>query len=381
MTKKLILNQVTSRANIATLQRAAGQSLIIGFDGTAMYPQLSSLLACVQPAGIILFARNIVSPLQTYELLQSCRRILKIPPFLCVDLEGGLVDRLKKAIAPAPAPAEVFATQDLKLFRQHGKIIGAECRAVGFNVDFAPVSDLALEASRSVMSSRAVSPDPQQTIIYVREFLKGLQEAGVLGCGKHFPGLGEGRLDSHTHLPIIEKSWKRLWIEDLVPYRVLRRDYPIVMVSHAAYPLVTRTNTPASQSKKWITDVLRKKIGFRGLIASDDLEMGGALSAGPVEQATIQHIRAGGNLALICHKEEFVMKSYEALIEEAERDRAFATQLNESARKVVSFKKKSTVLARSVGRPTVARMAGISRRLWEFSEQVRLETLNRQESA
>jgi beta-N-acetylhexosaminidase len=372
---------VTPKTNIAGLQRAAGQSLIVGFDGMEMSSQLSSLLACVQPAGVILFGRNIVSPQQTYELLQACRKLIKIPPFFCVDLEGGLVDRLKKAIAPAPSPAAVFATHDRKLFRRHGKIIGEECRAVGFNVDFAPVSDLAFEASRAVMSSRAVSPDPSETIIYVREFLRGLQEAGVLGCGKHFPGLGEGQLDSHTHLPVIEKSWKRLWTEDLVPYRALRRDYPIVMVSHAAYPTVTETNTPASQSKKWITDVLRKKIGYRGLIASDDLEMGGALRTGPIEEAAVEHIRAGGNLALICHKEEYVMKSYEALIDEAERDRRFARQLNDSAKRVSAFKMKSPYLAKSVGAPTVAKMETISRRLWEFSEQVRLETLNQQESA
>jgi beta-N-acetylhexosaminidase len=372
---------VTPKTNIAELQRAAGQSLIVGFDGTGMTSQLSSLLACVQPAGVILFARNIVSPQQTHELLRAGRKLIKIPAFFCVDLEGGLVDRLKKAIAPAPSPAAVFATRDRRLFRTHGKIIGDECHAVGFNVDFAPVSDLAFEASRGVMSSRAVSPDPKETTIYVREFLKGLNEAGVLGCGKHFPGLGESQLDSHTHLPVIEKSWKKLWAEDLVPYRTLRRDYPIVMVSHAAYPAVTKTNTPASQSKKWITDVLRKKIGYRGLIASDDLEMGGALSAGPIEQAAVEHIRAGGNLALICHKEEYVMKAYEALIEEAERDRRFARQLNDSAKRVSAFKMKSPYLAKSVAAPTVAKMETISRRLWEFSEQVRLETLNQQESA
>lgn len=289
-----------------------------------------------------------------------------------------MVDRLKKAIAPAPSPAAVFATNDRKLFRRHGKMIGEECRAVGFNVDFAPVSDLAFEASRWVMSSRAVSPNPKQTIVYVREFLKGLNEAGVLGCGKHFPGLGEGRLDSHTHLPVIEKSWKRLWAEDLAPYRTLRRVYPIVMVSHAAYPAVTKTNTPASQSKKWISDILRKRIGYRGLIASDDLEMGGALSAGPIEQAMVEHIRAGGNLGLICHKEEYVMKSYEGLIAEAERDRRFAKQLNESAKRVMAFKSKSPHLVKHVGAPTVAKMESISRRLWEFSEQVRLETLSQQ---
>jgi beta-N-acetylhexosaminidase len=374
-------HQVISRSKIADLQRNAGQALVIGFDGTEVSPQLSSLLACVQPAGIILFARNIVSPQQTHELLRQCRRLLKITPFLCVDMEGGLVDRLKKAIAPAPSPVDVFATRDRKLFRKHGKNIGEECRAIGFNTDFAPVSDLAFAASRTVLGSRAVSADPKQTIVYVREFLKGLRETGVLGCGKHFPGLGEGSLDSHTHLPVIQKTWKRLWNEDLLPYRVLRRDYPIVMVSHAAYPEVSGKNTPASLSQEWITDILRKKIGFRGLIASDDLEMGGALSAGPVEQAAVQHLAAGGNMALICHKEEFVMKSYEALIHEAERNPKFASLLSKSASQVMAFKRKVPQLARRVPPPTVVKMEAISRRLWEFSEQVRLETLNRQESA
>ncbi len=340
-----------------------------------MSPSLSSLLSCIQPAGVILFARNIINPTQTYELLQKCRQLIKVPAFLCIDLEGGLVDRLKKAIAPAPSPAAVFATRDRALFRKHGEIIGEECRALGFNVDFAPVSDLAFEASRSVLSSRAVSANPKETIIYVREFLKGLGKAGILGCGKHFPGLGEGRLDSHTHLPVIEKDWKRLWAEDLVPYRELRKVYPIVMVSHAAYPGVTKDKTPASLSKRWITDILRKKIGFHGLVASDDLEMGGALTAGSVEQAAVQHIRAGGNLALICHKEEFVIKSYEALIREAESDRRFASQLRESAKRVAAFKKKWLAGSSRIGPPKVGKMAVISRRLWEFSEQVRLETL------
>jgi beta-N-acetylhexosaminidase len=371
---------VSSKMKIADLQRAAGQSLIIGFDGVQMTSQLSSLLACVQPAGIILFARNISSPQQTFELLQACRKVINVPPFLCVDMEGGLVDRLKKAIAPAPAPAAVFASRDRKLFRTHGRIIGEECRAVGFNVDFAPVSDLAFPASRSVMASRAVSSDPKETTVYVREFLKGLRDTSVLGCGKHFPGLGEGNLDSHTHLPVIQKTWKNLWTEDLVPYRTLRRDLPIVMVSHAAYPLVTGDSTPASLSRKWISDVLRKKIGFRGLIASDDLEMAGALSAGSVHEVALQHIEAGGNLCLVCHKEEFVIHSYETLIQQAERDRKFARRLQDSARGVMRFKKRFAQFFRRGTPPTVDKMAGITRRLWEFSEQVRLETLTRQES-
>ena len=100
----------------------------------------------------------------------------------------------------------------------------------------------------------------------------------MLGCGKHFPGLGEGKLDSHHHLPVIEKSFKNLWAEDLLPYRMLKRQLPFVMVSHAAYPKVTKAKLPASLSRMWITDILRKRIGYKNLIVSDDLEMEGVLS-------------------------------------------------------------------------------------------------------
>jgi len=337
-----------------------------------MSPGLASLLERIQPGGVILFARNIVSAEQTYKLLKDCQALVGHPLFRCVDLEGGKVDRLRNVIGPAPAPAEVFATCDRKLFRRHGRLIGENCRAAGFNVDFAPSVDLAFEASKSVMSSRAVSADPQQVISYAREFLAGLGEAGVLGCGKHFPGLGEGMLDTHHELPVIEKSLKKLWAEDLVPYRTLRRVLPFVMVSHAAYPDVTREPTPASLSPKWIRDILRKKIGYRGLIASDDLEMGGVLAAAPIEKAAVQHIRAGGDVCLICHQQEFVVRAYEELTRKSEKDRSFARRVAEAARRVLAFKKKSKRLARWGKAPTPEIVDRLSRRLWEFSEQVRL---------
>ena len=367
--------------NKTDLRVKIGQLLIIGFDGTEMSPQLRSLIARVQPAGVILFARNITSGEQTHRLLRDCRALVSTPLFLSVDLEGGKVDRLRNVIGPAPSPADVFATADRKLFRKHGRVIGDNCRALGFNTDFAPAVDLAFDASRSVMTSRAVSQDPKETVVYAREFLHGLRDAGVLGSGKHFPGLGEGNLDSHFDLPVIEKSFQKLWEEDLVPYRILRRDLPFVMVSHAAYPAVTRERTPASLSKKWITDILRKKIGYRGLIVSDDLEMGGVQAALPTPQAAVEHIRAGGDIALICHKEEFVVAAFEALIAEAERDRKFARRAAESATRILNFKKKCLELKRHPPAPTPAKLERLSRQLWEFSEQVRLETIGRQELA
>jgi beta-N-acetylhexosaminidase len=369
-----------SKQNRADISTDVGQLLTMGFEATEMTPQLSSVMSRLQPGGVILFARNIVTAQQTFELLRDCQKLVRHPLFLCVDMEGGLVDRLKKAIAPVPSAASVFATADRKLYRKHGKLIGEECRAIGFNVDFAPVSDLAFEASKSVMASRSVSAEPDQVIEYVREFLRGLNSASVLGCGKHFPGLGEGNLDSHHHLPLISKSWKRLWAEDMVPYRRLGREFPMVLISHAAYSDITGEKTPASLSRKWITDVLRKRIGYRGIVVSDDLEMGGVLAAGPIEQASIETIRAGCDVFLICRKEEHVIGSFEAVVREAERDRRFAARVRESAKRIIAFKRTHKLALPRLA-PSKEKIERLRRQLWEFSEQVRLHTIARQEQA
>jgi beta-N-acetylhexosaminidase len=242
------------------------------------------------------------------------------------------------------------------------------------------VVDLAFETSRTVMSSRAVSADPRHATIYAREFLAGLKSCSVLGALKHFPGLGAANLDTHHELPSVDRSWKKLWNEDLAPYRALRRQAPMVLVSHAAYPAVTRDRTPASLSRKWMTEILRKKIGYRGLIVSDDLEMGGVLKAAPIDQAAVEHICAGGDLAMICHVEDHVRRAYEAIIQTAERDSRFARRCEESIARVLAFKKKSKELTRRTQAPGDDRIQTLSRRLWEFSEQIRLEAIKRDAS-
>ena len=358
-----------------------GQLLIIGFDGTEISPRLASLLSKIQPAGVILFARNITGAEQTHRLLRECQKCVDAPLFTCVDLEGGQVDRSRNVLGPAPSAADVFATGDRKLFRKHGRVIGENCRVLGFNVDFAPVLDLAFEASRTVMSSRAVSADPREVITYAREFLLGLREAGVLGCGKHFPGLGEGQLDSHHELPVIQKTLQKMWAEDLVPYRTLRRQLPFVMVSHAAYPDVTKERVPASLSKKWITDILRKRIGYNGLIASDDMEMGAVQKFAPIEESVAQHVRAGGDLALICHREELITRGYEALVRATEKDARFRARAAAAARRVQKLKGRLLDLSqnRKAPSPTPQKIERLTRRLWEFGEEIRLAALDRAE--
>lgn len=349
--------------------------LIMGFDGTDISARLRSMLGTLNPGGVILFRRNIEEPAQAHTLLRRAQQLIATPMFLCVDMEGGTVDRLRDSVAPIPSVAEVAATGSAKLFRKHGRLIGDEIRALGFNTDFAPCLDLRFEASMKVLGSRTVSDSPKGTIRYAREFLRGLREAGVLGCGKHFPGLGEGTLDSHFHLPSIAKKWKDLWKQDLLPYRDLRKDLAMVMVAHASYPDVTGDQLPASLSKFWMRDILKKKIGFKGLIVSDDLEMGGVLSAAPIGDAAIQTLKAGSDLVLVCHKEEHVWLAFESVYKMAEADRDFAKLIAKKSKRVLQFKRESrSILSRVVPRPTPRTVDKLCRRIWEFTEEVRLTT-------
>jgi beta-N-acetylhexosaminidase len=353
-----------------------GQLLIIGFDGTELTPALSAMLDRMQPAGVILFARNIINAQQTHQLLRDCQGRVKQRLFTCVDLEGGRVDRFRNVTGPAPSAAEVFATGERKLFRKHGQLIAKICAALGFNVDFAPVIDLAFEASRKVMSSRAFSTDPKAVALYAREFLAGLKSAGVIGAGKHFPGLGEGNLDSHHDLPVIKKTFSKLWEQDLAPYRLLKRELPMVLVNHANYPAVNRETLPASLSKYWITDVLRRKIGYRGLVVSDDLEMGGVLKSASIDEAAMGFIAAGGDLCLICHEQAGIEQAYETMLRNSERDPRFRRRVLESAQRVAAFKRKSKALTRLPPAPSAEKVSRLSTQLWEFSEQVRLQAFS-----
>lgn len=352
------------------LRQQVGQLLIMGFDGFAIDSKLRTTLASLQPGGVILFARNVELPQQTWTLLRDCQATAQFPMFLCVDMEGGKVDRLKDMLASTPAAEAVFATRNPRLLRMHGNIIGLESRAMGFNTDFAPVLDLGLEASRSVLHSRTASADPAEVVGYAREFLRGLKSARVLGCGKHFPGLGEANLDTHKELPQVKKSWNKMWAEDLLPYRQLHRHLPFVMVAHSCYPQITRDKLPASLSSKWMRDILRRKIGYRGLIVSDDLEMGGVLAAGSIEHVAVETLRAGADIFLVCHNQELVWRGYEAVLREAEKNRKFAGQVRVAASRILQFKRRSKELHQFAGLPKTKVVKTLKKIIQDYSRVI-----------
>jgi beta-N-acetylhexosaminidase len=358
----------------ANLRHAAGSLLVVGVTGTELTGLERAWLKLVRPAGVILFRRNIADPRQTRALLSEATCLGVKDSFRCVDVEGGVVDRLRDALAPMPsAQAVARAARALDkngLARQHGELVARAMQAFGFNTTLAPVLDLGLSTSASVMGTRTSAETSTGVIEYVRGFLAGLSARGAVGCGKHFPGLGGGTLDSHLETPKIHRSWQELWREDLAPYRELHDELPMVMVNHAAYPDTAGRNRPASVSSYWIEKVLRKRIGYRGIVFSDDLEMGGILKFMPIEEAAVAAIRGGTDLLEICHSPELILRAYESMITEAERSAAFRSLLLTRASRLARLRSK--LFASGVS-PTLSpkQFEALRNRVLRFGEEIK----------
>jgi beta-N-acetylhexosaminidase len=340
-----------------SLRQAAGSLMVVGLEGVELTGVERAWLRLVRPAGVILFRRNIADAGQTRALLEEATGLCAPHAFRCVDVEGGTVDRLRDALAPMPSAQAVATamrqTGKPALARRQGELIARGVRAFGFNTTLAPVLDLALSDSAAVMGTRSAAAEAEGVVAYAREVLRGLAMHGVAGCGKHFPGLGGGKRDSHVETPAIVRGWRELWREDLEPYRALRKELPMVMVNHAAYPKTPGGKKPASASAYWIATVLRKRIGYRGIIFSDDLEMGGILKFLPMEDAVIAAMRAGMETVEICHSAELILRGYEALVHEAERSSAFRTLLMKRAREME--RKRAKLFGKGAGRALMAR--------------------------
>jgi beta-N-acetylhexosaminidase len=353
------------------LRRQVGQLLIAGLEG----PELSSIERAwwnsIQPSGVILFRRNIEVAEQTHRLLHGINLLSSAAPFRCVDLEGGLVDRFRDLIAPMPSAAAVHATGKPAIFRKHGRLIGHAARLVGFNTTLAPVLDLALPEAQAIMRTRVTSPYPFEVIRHASAFLDGLAGEGILACGKHFPGLGAGALDSHQSMPVIGRRWEELWQRDLAPYRALRARLPLVMIAHAAYPTVTGDMIPASVSPFWIAEVLQRRIRYSGLILSDDMEMGGILTQASIEEAAVAAIAAGTHLLEICKDPALVIRAFEALLREAEHSAAFRRIVGSAARKIAAAKRR--LLTQPMTKPpSQVRVDKLRTAVLSFTEQISL---------
>jgi beta-N-acetylhexosaminidase len=253
---------------------------------------------------VILFARNLRSSGQTADLIAGLREAADAPLFVAVDQEGGRVNRLRE-IEPLfhrLPPGRVQAGWGAGRIRAVWAAVGHALAALVFDVDFHPLVDLDGGPGLNAIGDRSFDVVPEHAAAVAEAVLDGLEQAGVAGCLKHFPGLGGSDLDTHVALATSPLSADALWDEHLLPYRLLAARVPLVMTAHAHYPAIDGdTPRPATFSRTLVTDWLRRRIGFDGLAISDDLEMGAVASgAGPAERAW-RALDAGCDLALFCH--------------------------------------------------------------------------------
>jgi len=324
----------------------------VGIAGATLLPEERDILERDPPRAVILFRRNVESADQLRDLTEEIHR-LPGSPLLCLDQEGGPVDRLRDILGPSISFRDAAR---LGLARQAGELQGEACARLGFDVDLAPVLDRLLPgASERVLKDRCASADPGEIASASADFLRGLASRGVAGCVKHFPGLGRADLDTHKELPLIPDDAAEEE-RDLAPFRATMEEAGAVMVSHAA----TRQGRPASLSPEIATDLLRGTLGFTGAVFSDDLEMGALSAFGDLPERCAQACRAGCDLLFVCSRIGVYPDCVAAVEKEVplERRKQAAARLDEYSRHAARIRARATTRERPV-EELVADIAGL----------------------
>ena len=308
------------------IKRKAGRLLFVGLPGTKLDKRLREMLREVRPGGVILFGRNIETAEQVALLNAQIRDALGGRVIIGVDQEGGLVDRFREICEPMPSAKAVRLAGRSELARKFGELSARALRLLGFNMNFAPVLDLKGGNEDNGLRGRTFGETPEEVSRLAGAYLDGLQAHRVVGCGKHFPGLGGSQVDSHRRLPVVTHSWEEILQHDLVPFLDLmqhRRGERLhsVMVSHAAFPEVSEflqawfrrtaelpsledfSQIPATISNNVVMRMLRTAFKYDGLVITDDMEMGAVVQTLSVAEASLRAIEAGSDMILICEQE------------------------------------------------------------------------------
>ena len=334
------------------IEQQVGQFLFIGLPGTEFDDETRALVEYVKPGGIIIFGRNVAGPEQLRTLLDSIREVMPTPPLFGIDQEGGLVDRLRRIFTPMPSARTIRQHGDLAAARALGRITGEVLRMLGFNINFAPVMSIMTE-DRDLLSnglySRSFGRSPGEVLGYTTVYMRGLQGSGLLGCLKHFPGIGAGEVDSHEEMPVVRLSHDALIAQDLAPYIELfqRRDDRVrcVMVSHGGFPNIDiKEETtggliePASLNYNIVTRLLREELGYKHLVVTDDLEMGAIARHCEIEDAAVRATLAGEDMCLICATPETIKRGYDGLLAAAKSGALPEARIKQSLERIARTK-------------------------------------------
>ncbi|MFY7818069.1 MAG: beta-N-acetylhexosaminidase [Akkermansiaceae bacterium] len=312
-----------------------GQHLLLGILGPELAPEEIERLKRIQPAGVILFSRNIVNKEQIRSLTDHVRSLFAYEPIIAIDQEGGRVTRTKDIAPVCPSAVDLAAAGRADWIAQAGSLTADLLRMLGINVNFAPVLDIDhFPGLQNSLRERCWGNDPQRIIDHAGQWNRWLRRRGIASCAKHFPSCGLAQSDPHHDLPVAMVSKEDLLRSDILPYTALMPELDAVMTSHVRFPVLDREH-PASLSRSIIHDFLRMQLGFDNhLVLTDDLDMGAIQQAYGAGNDVKQAIFAGNDVALICHQME---RSDEAVAALAELPTAM---LQESESRIERFRKK-----------------------------------------
>jgi beta-N-acetylhexosaminidase len=305
-----------------------GQLLMTGVPGLELDSETAAAFRRIQPGAFILFGRNIQTPAQLRKLIDDLREISDVEPIITIDQEGGRVSRLKLIGNEPPNANQLRDRGDIELIRRHGDITGRLLRMFGFNLDLCPVLDISFDDDAdNSLRGRCYGNNPAQVIENAGAFNDSLQGTGVLTCGKHFPGYSRCPSDAHHELPTVAVSREDLEANELAVFRAFARRVDSMMIGHAFYPSIEQGTTPSSLSPKVVAELLRGELGFKGLIMTDDLDMGAILNHYGLEETIRLAITAGNDIAMICHRVNVVEEAHGHLakVPRTDLDRALAS--------------------------------------------------------
>jgi beta-N-acetylhexosaminidase len=312
---------------------------MIGFEGTSVSAELAEFIREHRPGGVILFARNLEQTAQIVDLTNALQRLSPEAPLLvAVDQEGGRVSRLPAGFTVFPACAELGHCDTPELVYRAAAVTAAELRAVGINMNMAPVLDVDTNPRNPIIGDRAFGADPDRVCELGQAALAGLQDHRVIACGKHFPGHGDTSADSHLELPTVAAPVERLEQTELRPFRhAIRHGLASIMSAHVMYPALDPA-FPATLSSTILTGLLRERLGFAGVVVTDDLEMRAILDHYGIEEAAVRALQAGADLLLICKDLGRVRLAMTAMQQAVERGSVSQERLHASIRRIAALK-------------------------------------------
>ena len=280
-----------------------GQLIMTGVPGKELDSKTAQLFRQVQPGAFILFGRNIESPVQLRKLIDDLRDLSKLEPVITIDQEGGRVSRLRLIGNEPPNAQQLRDKGDVELIRRHGDITGRLLRLFGFNLDLCPVLDISFDDDAdNSLRGRCYGKTVEEVMRNAAAFNVAMRGQGIASCGKHFPGYSAATSDAHYQLPRIDRSRKQLDQYELAVFRAFVDNVESMMICHGWYPCFEPKKTPATLSRRIITDLLRNEFDFDGLIMTDDLDMGAILTGYSLEDTIRLVIAAGNDVAMICHR-------------------------------------------------------------------------------